>query len=243
MQRTLSAQTHKGMSDFCRLQAFLRFLPPALAFQSGSVLRSRSQRSPTSVSSRESTMTIYEFSEKYKISLKKSRTLYRAGILLIDESENPIAEEMRYSLAHNQHLSTQHLLALIDNPKLAWPLGSYRKKAQALVTQLGDLSGAAAPREVSLNVLGASGGEPQAVAMLIEWLKQTVPAWSVGHHYVAVRLALGCDPISRLLITRRIPRALQICCRQPSFAGWWKNEKYGSRNRVRYCRPRMKFDL
>ena len=52
---------------------------------------------------------------------------------------------MRYSLAHNHQLSTQHLLALIDNPKLAWPLGSYRKKAQALVTQLENLDGAAAP--------------------------------------------------------------------------------------------------
>ena len=79
--------------------------------------------------------------------------------------------------------------------------------------------------------------------MLIEWLKQMLPAWSVGHHYVAVRLALGCDPLRRAMITRRIPRALQICCRQQSFSGWWKMEKDGSRNRVRYCRPRMKFDL
>ncbi|MBX9897674.1 MAG: hypothetical protein K2Y17_07200 [Qipengyuania sp.] len=188
-------------------------------------------------------MNIYEFAQKYDISVKKVRKMHKAGVLLIDDTEHPLADEMRACLSKGQPLSTIHLLALIENPRLAWQLGRYAKKAQAQVDALGDPTTGAAPREIGAKIYSGICRDEDSIGSLIAWLKEIIPTKAVGHQYVAVRLALGIPIQIRAAGARCIPAVLLHSRKHPEFAAWWRIEKVGWRNRTFYCRPEKLFDL
>lgn len=188
-------------------------------------------------------MNIYEISQKFKITVGKVRKMHKAGVILIDDTEDPLADEIRFNLAKGQPLTTAHLLALIENPRLAWQLGNYAKRAQAQVAALGDLTNGVAPHAVAAEIYSSAGGDPDSLDRLIAWLKEIIPARPVDHHYSAVRLALGLPTHRRAEFTRRIPRALYQCRKRQEFAAWWRPEKVGSRNRSLYQRPENLYDL
>lgn len=188
-------------------------------------------------------MNIYEFSQKYKITIGKVRKMHKAGKILIDDTEDPLADEIRSNLAKGQPLPTGHLLALIENPRLAWQLGNYAKRARAQVAALGDLTNSVAPHAIAAEIYSSAGGNTDSVDRLTAWLKEIIPAKPVRHHYIAVRLALGLPKNCRAEFMRRIPRALYQCRKRQEFAAWWRPEKVGSRNRSLYQRPENLFDL
>lgn len=51
-------------------------------------------------------MNIYEFASKYDISLAKTRKMLKEGRIVIDETEDSVVDEIRYSLAKGQPLSS-----------------------------------------------------------------------------------------------------------------------------------------
>ena len=188
-------------------------------------------------------MNIYQVSEKFKISMKKLRQMRKAGVLLIDETEHPLREQMRYFLSKSRLLSVEHLLALIDNPRLALQLGTYVTKARSQVNALGDLRVNTAPPYVANKIYVASTCNDDAIDILIAWLKDIIPASPVTHHYVAVRLVLGVDPLFRVQRARRIKWVLDQCRKRPEFADWWTVEKGVSGTRTFYRRPKKMYDL
>jgi hypothetical protein len=188
-------------------------------------------------------MNIYELANKFDISIRKVRKMQKAGVLLIDDTEHPIADQMRLALSCGQPLSTVHLLALIKNPKLAWQLGSYEKRARTQAAALGDVKAGAAPLQIAAEICLAAQNDEDGISTLIAWMRETIPARPVGHHYIAVRLALGLPEQCRAEDVRRIPRALQNCRQRSSFAGWWRTEQVGTRNRIFYRQPEKPFDL
>lgn len=166
-------------------------------------------------------MNIYEVSEKFKISLKKLRLMEKAGVLRLDESAKA-SDPIRASFLNGNPLPVWQLVQLIEEPGLLLDLGKYAADAERQVAALGHPEREPAPKEVAAYLTDAAKNEPEAVAILVRWLKQTVPARPVGHSYLAARLLLGIPASLRKSEAPRIGRALLNCRNHPQFAGWWK---------------------
>ena len=192
-------------------------------------------------------MTLYEFCEKYHISLSKARRMDRDGVLRLDREENATAAEMRQCLARGQTLPAHHLMSLVEEPSLLLDLGRYAEKAEQQVSELGDVKNGTAPKEVVAYVSEAarpgSDEHAEAVEILVKWLKEIIPAKPVPHSYIAVRLLLGIPAPVRKFDIPRIPRAILNCRQHPDFKDWWRVVKTPSRNMTLYQRPKKLFDL
>lgn len=185
-------------------------------------------------------MNLFEFTEKFKISLRKARAMEKAGVLRLDENINERATEIRALLIKGQPLTAALLCWLVENPAQVWELGRYASRAQDELDALGDARGQAAPKLVAAYVTDAAKGDPEAVGVLLDWLKRILPAQPVAHSFIAVRLLLGLAPSVRKFDVPRIPRALLNCRRHDAFAGWWRVEAHKSRNVTIYQRPDKK---
>lgn len=194
-------------------------------------------------------MNIYEFCEKYKISLTKARRMDRDKVLRLDGGENKAAAEMRHYLGRGQALPAAHLVALVEEPSILLDLGRYAERADAQLSELGpNVKDEAAPREIVAYIEGAAKNDPDAVDTLLGWLMEILPSKPVPHSFIAVRLLLGLAPSIRGYDVPRIPRALLNCRKREEFADWWRTEKTPSRNVTLYQRPSGKkkvatFDL
>lgn len=191
-------------------------------------------------------MNIFEFAEKYKISVPKTRKIAKDYPALFDAGDNPIAGAMRHYLGRGQSLTAEHLCALIEQPSLMLALGKYTESAQTQVDALRKPRLEVAPPEITAIIGEAAKGEPVAVQSLIEWLCRVIPSVKVTHSYIAVRLLLGVHVNSRQYEVPRIPRALLHCRRHEQFAGWWIIEKLNSRSITIYQKPKKtvaNFDL
>lgn len=185
-------------------------------------------------------MNIFEFCERFHISLAKARKMNKAGVLRLDENTSDAITEIRHSLSRGQPLTAAQLVELVESPSAVLDLGRYASRAQDELDALGDARAQAAPKLVAAYVTDAAKGDPEAVGVLLDWLKRILPAQPVSHSFIAVRLLLGLAPNIRQFDVPRIPRALLNCRRHDAFAGWWRVENRKSRNVTIYQRPDKK---
>lgn len=181
-------------------------------------------------------MNIYEVAEEFKISLKKLRAMDKKGILRLNENASA-SDPIRARLMNGDPLPVWQLVQLIEEPALLLELGKYAETARGQVAVLGiKTEHAAAPKPVAASVTDAAKNDPEAVATLIAWLKETIPSRPVGHAYLATRLLLGIPASIRKYEAPRIGRALLNCRNHPTFAGWWTIKPGASQNSTIYRR-------
>lgn len=174
-------------------------------------------------------MNIFEFSERYHLSLAKSRRIAKDNPGWFNGTSSAF-DGIRASLANGDRLTAAQLLELIEEPAGLLELGKYTGKAESELTALGKPQ--AAPMEVVANVMEAAKGEPEAVLILVNWLKSIIGAKPVNHAFIAVRLLLGIPAGIRKYEGPRIPRALLNARKHPEFAGWWHTEAAGKNRNV-----------
>lgn len=183
-------------------------------------------------------MNIFEYSERYNISLAKARRQMKDGVLRIDETTSEGIIAIRHHLSRGHPLTAAQLVELVDNAGAVMDLGRYASLAEKQVAALGNVRSEAAPKLVAAYVTDAAKGDKEAVAALIAWLKDVIPAKPVEHNYLAVRLLLGLAPNIRRYDIPRVPRALHECRKSEDFAGWWQTVPKRSRNVTIYQRPK-----
>jgi hypothetical protein len=178
-------------------------------------------------------MNIYEVAERHKISLKKLRAMDKDKLLRLDESANA-SDPIRATLMNGDPLPVRQLVQLIEEPGLLLDLGKYTSTAEAQIAALGKPQNEIAPKPVAAAVTDAAKNDPEAVAILVAWLKEIIPPHPVGHAYIATRLLLGIPESIRKQQAPRIGRALLNCRNHPSFAGWWSVKPGVSQNSTAY---------
>lgn len=191
-------------------------------------------------------MNIFEFCDRFGISLRKAREMVKADVLRIDETTSEIGAEIRHLLTRGQPLTAAQLCAMIEEPGLVLDLGRYAGKAQEQIDALGNAKQEAAPKHVAAYISEAARGDREAVGILIEWAQSVIPARPVSHSFLAVRLLLGLAPSVRGFDVPRIPRALLECRKRGEFADWFEVSYSGTRAKTFYRRPAkkpVKFDL
>lgn len=178
-------------------------------------------------------MNIFEVAEQFKISLKKLRAMDKVGLLRLDESASA-SDPIRSTLMNGDPLPAWMLVQLIDEPGLLLELGKYTGAAQTQVAALGKPDREPAPKQVAAAVFDAAKNDPEAVALMCDWLRAIIPARPVGHPYIAARLLLGVHTSLRKQIAPRIGRALLNCRNTPALAGWWTVKPGVSQNSTIY---------
>lgn len=188
-------------------------------------------------------MTIFEFAEKYKISLSKVRRIAKDFPRIFDASTSA-AEPIAATLINGDPLPVRQLVQLIEAPALFLELGKYANAARIQVAALGKPEREPAPMDVAASVTDASKNDPEQVAILCDWLRTIIPAHPVGHAYIAARLLLGIHESLRKQQAPRIGRALLNCRNSPALAGWWTVKSGVSHNSTVYRKGTEKgFDL
>ena len=182
-------------------------------------------------------MNIYEFCEKYRITMRKAKRLEKDGWLTFGEVDDLGVMEIRHRLRSGNLLSVSHLMQLADNPAWVPMLGAYAGKAREQLAALGDWRNEPAPIEAAAAIAEASKGNPEAVHVVCDWLRQVIPAHPVTHSYVAIRLLFGVPESIRHFEAPRIAMVFTNCRRSESLAGWWRVEPQGSRKVTLYQRP------
>jgi len=189
-------------------------------------------------------MNIFDFCDRFNISLAKARRMEKANVLRLDENTPDEVQEIRHLLLRGQPLSASHLAGLIENPGWKMDLGKYADKALAALAPLGDALDEKAPLMVSAYIADAAGNDPHAQGEIIAWLRKIIPRKPVPYNYVAVRLILGIPPIDRVNDIPRIPRVLLNVRKHESFSGYWRLVQNGTRNATVFCAPgKNSFDL
>jgi hypothetical protein len=182
-------------------------------------------------------MNIHEISERFSVSVGKLRKMNKAGILICDESADPLLDEMRYYLRRGQPLTTKHLLALIEAPAKLEGIGRGREQAAAQIAALGKPI-EPAPQAVALELSGAAMNEAASVATVMRWMQAAIPAHrEVSHYFLGVRLLLALPDAQRAFEIPRLHRTLLNIRKRQEFAGWFRVVKQGSRSVTLYHRP------
>lgn len=189
-------------------------------------------------------MNIFEFSEKYKVPLRKARKMEDDDILKLECNESEHGAKIRYLLARGQPLPVPQILAMIECPSVLRELGHYREKAENQLAVLGDVKGEAAPREIAAYIANASRRDRAACGVLVCWMKEEMPPEPVTHAWFATRLLMGVPSSIRKYDIPLIRPALQNCRQRQDFADWFslRTNRYG-RNVTYYHRPKIEFDL
>lgn len=185
-------------------------------------------------------MNIFEFAEEFRLSLAKARKIKKRFPQIFNETDSSF-DPLRATLAKGNRLTAPQLIELIENRSGLLEMGKYTAAAQRELAALGDPVAQAAPKEVVANLMEAARNEPEAVQILVDWLRSIVPAKPVSHAFIATRLLLGIPETIRQYEAPRIPRALLNARQHPDFAGWWHVEKQVSRNQTVY--QKKGFDL
>ena len=182
-------------------------------------------------------MNIHEFSERYKISLAKSRLILKENPHWFDGSASTQGIELKSWLANGQPLTAMHLCTLIENPGLLLELGKHAHKAEEALERLGNVKAEIAPLMVAACITDAASKDPDALRTIIEWLKSVIPSEPVGHAYLATRLLLGLAPNVRQFDAPRLQRVFLNCRLHPDFANWFFVKKNFSKSITFYKKP------
>lgn len=185
-------------------------------------------------------MNIFEFCERYHISLAKARRIAKDNPAWFSGTSTTF-DLIRTTLANGDRLTAAQLVELIEQPSGLLELGKYASRAEKELAALGKPQ--AAPKEVVANIMEAAKGEPDALLILVDWLKSIIGDSPVGHAFIAVRLLLGTPASIRKSEGPRIPRALLNARNHPDFAGYWRVEKRGARNSTVYQKSLASLDL
>lgn len=185
-------------------------------------------------------MNVFEFHERYRISLTKARLIAKENPHWFDGTSNA-TDAARAAMAKGNPLPVSQLVQLIEEPSLLLELGKYAETAETQVAELGKPENQIAPKLAAAAVTDAARNDPEQVEILVDWLKQIIPVRPVGHAYLATRLLLGIPASIRKYQAPRIGRALLNCRNNPAFAGWWHIEKRASRPVTVY--QKKAFDL
>lgn len=189
-------------------------------------------------------MNIFEFCEEFHISLTKARKMNKANVLRLDRDEDERAAQIRFYLSRGQHLTLGQMAMLLEEPSLLLDLGRYEGKAKEQLFEVGDVQSEAAPREVAAYCWeAATGKDPEAITILVDWLRSIIPAQPVSHYWVGLRLLWGTPANIRHYEVPRIPLTLLQCRKHPDFVGWWRKVENKGRPQTLYHRPDRSFDL
>ncbi len=186
-------------------------------------------------------MNIFEFCERYHISLAKARRIAKDNPAWFNGTSSAF-DLVRTSLANGDRLTAAQLVELIEEPGGLLELGKYASRAERELSALGKPQ--AAPREVVANIMEAAKGEPEAVQILVDWLKTIIGDSPVSHAFIAVRLLLGTPASIRKSEGPRIPRALLNARKHPDFVGYWHTAQgIKKRNVTIYQKSLAQLDL
>lgn len=188
-------------------------------------------------------MNLYEFCEKFRISLRKARKMEKAGVLRLASGDSEHGAEIRLQLQKGQPLTVAHLLYIIEDSAIMSELWQYGDKVKSQLAALGRVKEESAPREVAAYISDAARRDQEAVGVLIRWAMEVIPAEPITHHWLATRLLLGISANVRKYDVPRIGRALLNCRKHPDFKRWWRVEVRSSRKVTLYQRPEIRFDL
>lgn len=188
-------------------------------------------------------MNLYEFCEKFRISLRKARNMEKTGVLRITSVGSEHGAEIRFQLQKGQPLTVAHLLYIIEDSAIMSELWPYGDKVKIQLAALGRVKDEAAPREVAAYISDAARRNQEAVEVLMRWAMEVIPAEPVTHHWLATRLLMGISANVRKYDVPRISRALLNCRKHPEFQRWWRVEVRSSRRVTLYQRPEKRFDL
>ena len=189
-------------------------------------------------------MNIFEFCERFNISMKKAKEMRKADILRIDGSTDEKTEAIRYWLSRGQRLTAAQLCELVEDNSLLLDLGRFAERAREAIDTLDNPMRQAAPREITAYITDACKGDKDAAAILATWIKTIVPAKPVPHAWIAVRLLLGINPSVREFEIPRINRALLNVRLLPEFARWFTSKSVNGRNATFYfCPAKLPLDL
>lgn len=192
-------------------------------------------------------MNIYELAKRTRVPLKTLRKVDKVGALNVEKDFGPISE-LVFHMSTNQVFTVPMLMHMVDNPELIDDLGyvsaTYQRRAQAQFAALGDLSACLAPSAVTAEIRQAAKGDDDAALVIAEWLMSVLPPDPVSHYWVAVRLLKPLNEFMRGQYMPSIKLALLNVRKLPEFAGYWRSEKIGTRNTIKYFRPaNSPFDL
>lgn len=187
-------------------------------------------------------MNIYQLSLRTGIAVTKLRKLEKLNALVTD-GETGFLDSLIFHMRGNQALSVSQLIALAEAPDLVEELGAvkprYASRAREQVLALGDMSRGLAPRDVTAAIVGAARGDDDEGLIIAEWIKTVLPpSGAVPHAWVTVRLLKPLNEFMRGQTAPFISPALLNVRKLPEFAGWWRSEKIGTRNQIRYFRPK-----
>jgi len=186
--------------------------------------------------------SLYEISEKYRVSVRKLRKMHKDGVLRCDGSGDPIADDIRGYLERGQQLTVKQLVALIERPGLLLEIGPRMDAAKAQVNALDGPEPASG--DLWPELAGAAANEPDALLKLIAWAQATIPGdRPVNHHWLAVRLLLAVPENLRKYEFPRLNRVFLHMRQRPEFEGWWSVESQGKRRVTWYHQPKKGFDL
>lgn len=184
--------------------------------------------------------SIFRLCNEFNISLTKAREMDKDGLLNLDQSEEP-EQEIFYWLSHGSHLTVRHVVMLIEKPALLYELGSQERKAREQLDEVGSAKEEAAPPHV-VACIAARALTPEAIALLVDWMRSVLPAHPVSHYWVAARMVFGLPEEARKNASGYVRFALMQCRKHAGFSGWSRPVKH-MRTQTVYQRPALTFDL
>lgn len=185
--------------------------------------------------------SIFRLCNEFNISLTKARQMDKDGLLNLDQSEEP-EQEIFYWLSHGSHLTVRHMVMLIEKPSLLHELGSQERKARDQLEEVGSAKEESAPPHV-VACIAERTLIPEAVALLVDWIRSVLPAHPVSHYWIATRLVFGLPKEIREDRSAYVRFALKQCRNHPDMAGWSRPENRYSRVATLYQRPERLYDL
>jgi len=168
-------------------------------------------------------MNIHELHEKSGVSL---RTLRKIEKLLKGRpigASDPVVDAIKSQTNRTRPLSVAQYMALIDKPELIDALGNRAERIEQELETIGDAIGQAAPREVTLRLQDAAKLNPEAVAIIAQWMQSAIPEQGcVPYAYLALRLIYGVPENLRRNALPLVPRAIQAAKQHEALAGHWR---------------------
>lgn len=134
-------------------------------------------------------MNIYEFADKYNLSVKKVKQIAADGALNLNPGKREVPSQMRYYLKKGRTLTAEHMLMLVRNPELFDILEEYEGAARKQIRALGNIpADAIAEDQAATWIYAAMISDELMLPRVADWLAPVIPADGCGYHYVAVRM-------------------------------------------------------
>jgi hypothetical protein len=176
------------------------------------------------------TLSIFDISDKWGISLRKLRAMELAGDIILNGSQSPKqSREMRYYLAKNKPLPVGHCVQLAQDPNLFLSLGDHARKARRQIFALGDIAGEALPASAAGMLVFAGKNQPQEVAELARWIARAIPAQGCGYHYIGARMLYNVPKLHFAAVYKLLPRAVLNARNHSELQGMIGSDKSGMR--------------